>query len=215
MKILLGMACLLLTDLYASGPGRGHPSCHRRRRDQWILSVATRPFLLRGIASRPSARLTESGYPTMRTCSTPRAAFSSQDCGTCTFIRWRTWRWMRSLTSVAARDWHFSQFLAYGVTGVRNMNDGTGDVRLDAHAALPRAVALRGVDRDGAVPPSRGERLRGLAGRGAVASPVLPDVRIPARDGPVGWRRSRAQTSSLVRLLRHALAVQANRLSVL
>ena len=59
------------------------------------------------------------------------------------------------------------------------------------------------------------ERLRRLARRGAVASQVLPDVRIPARDGPAGRRRSRAHASALVRLLRHALAVQANRLPVL
>ncbi len=87
--------------------------------------------------------------------------------------------------------------------------------RRDGHTAVPRAVALSGVDGDGAVSPSRAERLRRLARRGAVASPVLPDVRIPARDGPAGRRRSRAQASALVRLLRHALAVQANRLPVL
>ena len=87
--------------------------------------------------------------------------------------------------------------------------------RRDAHTAVPRAVALSGVDGDGAVPPSRGERLRRLARRGAVASQVLPDVRIPARDGPAGRRRPRAHASALVRLLRHALAVQANRLPVL
>ncbi len=46
-------------------------------------------------------------------------------------------------------------------------------------------------------------------------SQVLPDVRIPAGDGPTGRRRPRAQASALVRLLRHALAVQANRLPVL
>ena len=28
----------------------------------------------------------------MRTCSMPRAASSSQGCGTCTSTRWRTWR---------------------------------------------------------------------------------------------------------------------------
>ena len=87
--------------------------------------------------------------------------------------------------------------------------------RRDAHAAVPRAVALCGMDGDGTVPPSRGERLRRLARRDAVASPVLPDLRVPARDGPTGWRRPRAQASALVRPLQHALAVQANRLPVL
>ena len=33
--------------------------------------------------------------------------------------------------SVAAQDWHFPLFLAHGVTGVRNMNDGTADVTLE------------------------------------------------------------------------------------
>ena len=106
---------------------------------------------------------------------------------------------------------HGTAARAPGLAPHRGLSAG----RRDAHAAVPRAVALSGVDGDGAVPPSRGERLRRLAGRGAVASPVLPDVRIPARDGPAGRRRSRAQASALVRLLRHALAVQANRLPVL
>src|SRR6185436_13626932 len=87
--------------------------------------------------------------------------------------------------------------------------------RRDARTAVPRAVALSGVDGDGAVPPSRGERLRRLARRGAVESQVLPDVRILAGDGPTGRRRARAQAPALMRLLRHALAVQANRLPVL
>src|SRR4026207_669656 len=30
----------------------------------------------------------------------------------------------RSIESVPALEWHFSLFLAHGVTGVRNMNDG-------------------------------------------------------------------------------------------
>jgi uncharacterized protein YciI len=34
------------------------------------------------------------------------------------------------VTWVAAMDWHFPLFLAWGVTAVRNMNDGTGDVSL-------------------------------------------------------------------------------------
>ena len=56
----------------------------------------------------------------------------------------------RSLKSVAARDWHFSLFLAYGVTGVRNMNDGTGDVRLELSKSVRRRLAegaLRGPPR--------------------------------------------------------------------
>jgi hypothetical protein len=30
--------------------------------------------------------------------------------------------------AIAAQDWHFPLFLAHGVTGVRNMNDGTADL---------------------------------------------------------------------------------------
>src|SRR6478735_7767393 len=87
--------------------------------------------------------------------------------------------------------------------------------RRDAHLVVPRAVALSGVDGDGAVPPSRSERLRRVAKRGELASQVLPDVRIIARDGPVGRRRPRAHASALVRLLWHTMAVQANWLPVL
>ena len=52
--------------------------------------------------------------------------------------------------SVAAADWHFPLFLAYGVTGVRNMNDGTADVTLELTKSVRRRLAegdLRGPPR--------------------------------------------------------------------
>ena len=56
----------------------------------------------------------------------------------------------RSIQSVAARDWHFPLFLAHGVTGVRNMNDGAGDVTLKLSKSVRRQLAegdLRGPPR--------------------------------------------------------------------
>jgi imidazolonepropionase-like amidohydrolase len=56
----------------------------------------------------------------------------------------------RSHESVAAQDWHFPLFLAHGVTGVRNMNDGTGDVTLELTKSVRRRLAkgdLRGPPR--------------------------------------------------------------------
>jgi imidazolonepropionase-like amidohydrolase len=56
----------------------------------------------------------------------------------------------RSTESVAAKDWHFPLFLAHGVTGVRNMNDGTGDVTLELSRRIRRQLAegdLRGPPR--------------------------------------------------------------------
>jgi imidazolonepropionase-like amidohydrolase len=47
----------------------------------------------------------------------------------------------RSFQSVAAQDWHFPLFLAHGVTGVRNMNDGTGDLTLELTKAVRRRLA--------------------------------------------------------------------------
>ena len=47
----------------------------------------------------------------------------------------------RSDKSVAAKDWHFPLFLAHGVTGVRNMNDGTGDVTLELSKSVRRRLA--------------------------------------------------------------------------
>jgi hypothetical protein len=43
--------------------------------------------------------------------------------------------------SVANVDWHFPLFLAFGVTGVRNMNDGTGDVTLEFTNSVKRRLA--------------------------------------------------------------------------
>ena len=51
--------------------------------------------------------------------------------------------------SVAAADWHFPLLLAHGVTGVRNMNDGTGDVTLE----LTKSVRRRLVEGDVRGPP--------------------------------------------------------------
>jgi len=47
----------------------------------------------------------------------------------------------RTDTSLAAQDWHFPLFLAYGVTGVRNMNDGTSDVTLKLTNSIRRRLA--------------------------------------------------------------------------
>jgi hypothetical protein len=55
-----------------------------------------------------------------------------------------------SIASVAAQDWHFPLFLAHGVTGVRNMNDGTGDLSLTLSKSVRRRLAegdLRGPPR--------------------------------------------------------------------
>jgi imidazolonepropionase-like amidohydrolase len=46
-----------------------------------------------------------------------------------------------AVSSVAAKDWHFPLFLAWGVTGVRNMNDGTGDVSLKLTNSVKRRLA--------------------------------------------------------------------------
>jgi imidazolonepropionase-like amidohydrolase len=46
-----------------------------------------------------------------------------------------------AVDSVAAMDWHFPLFLAWGVTGVRNMNDGTGDVSLRLTNSVKRRLA--------------------------------------------------------------------------
>ncbi len=56
----------------------------------------------------------------------------------------------RSHESVAAQEWHLPLFLAHGVTGVRNMNDGTGDVTLELTQSVRRQLAegdLRGPPR--------------------------------------------------------------------
>ena len=43
--------------------------------------------------------------------------------------------------SVTNADWHFPLFLAYGVTGVRNMNDATGDPTLELTNSVKRRLA--------------------------------------------------------------------------
>ena len=56
----------------------------------------------------------------------------------------------RSDASIAAQDWHFALFLAHGVTGVRNMNDGAGDLTLTLTKSVRRRVVegnLRGPSR--------------------------------------------------------------------
>ena len=55
----------------------------------------------------------------------------------------------RSTDEIAAQDWHFPLFLAHGVTGVRNMNDGMADLTLE----LTRSVKRRLADGDLRGPP--------------------------------------------------------------
>jgi imidazolonepropionase-like amidohydrolase len=43
--------------------------------------------------------------------------------------------------AIPPQDWHLPLFLAYGVTGVRNMNDGTGDVTLKLTNTIKRQLA--------------------------------------------------------------------------
>lgn len=45
------------------------------------------------------------------------------------------------VASSASADWHFPLFLAHGVTGVRNMNDGTADVSLELIHSVKRRLA--------------------------------------------------------------------------
>ena len=47
----------------------------------------------------------------------------------------------RSVESVAAWQWHLPLFLAWGVTGVRDMNDGTGDLDLKLTRSVKRRLA--------------------------------------------------------------------------
>lgn len=45
------------------------------------------------------------------------------------------------IDSVVAWEWHFPLFLAHGVTGVRNMNDGAGDLTLELANSVKRRVS--------------------------------------------------------------------------
>jgi imidazolonepropionase-like amidohydrolase len=49
--------------------------------------------------------------------------------------------WDMHVHSATSVDWHFPLFLAHGVTGVREMNDGTGDVTLDLTNSIRRRLA--------------------------------------------------------------------------
>lgn len=56
----------------------------------------------------------------------------------------------QTVETVVASDWHLPLFLAHGVTGVRNMNDGTGDLTLALTKSVRRRLAegqLRGPPR--------------------------------------------------------------------
>jgi hypothetical protein len=49
--------------------------------------------------------------------------------------------WDMHVHSVATADWHFPLFLAYGLTGVRNMNDGTADATLELTNSVRRRLS--------------------------------------------------------------------------
>ena len=49
--------------------------------------------------------------------------------------------WDMHVHSVRSADWHFPLLLAHGVTGVRDLNDGTGDVTLELTNSIRRQLA--------------------------------------------------------------------------
>ena len=49
--------------------------------------------------------------------------------------------WDMRVGSMTNAEWHFPLFLAYGVTGVRNMNDGTADATLKLTNSVKRRLA--------------------------------------------------------------------------
>ena len=178
-------------------------------------SIARRPALRSSTPASPTGTTTVQIFsPACRCCRAPMPAWISS----------RAAGWRRRLSTAGLRTRRRHGWRPRSARSTRNC-DATAE-RFAPHRRLsagrryasrrrPRVAAISRVDRDGAVPPSGGERVRRLARPGSMASAVLPDVRIPARDGAAGRRRSRAHAPAVVRLLRHALAVQANRLPVL
>lgn len=51
--------------------------------------------------------------------------------------------WDMRVGSVSNADWHFPLFLAHGITGVRNMNDGTADPTLELTRSVKRQLVER------------------------------------------------------------------------
>lgn len=88
--------------------------------------------------------------------------------------------------SIAAQDWHFPLFLAHGVTGVRNMNDGTGDVTLE----LTKTIRRRLAEGDLAGPP-----------RFLTAGPAV------GGEPPLGSKKVIARTAAEARVVVEQLAV--------
>lgn len=149
MKILLGIACLLLTDCTSGAPTVAIRAVTvvdvmngSLRAKQTVLVVGNR---ITAVGPADQVRIPDDadvvdatggfvipGLWDMHVHSVANVAVD------------------RSLESVAAQDWHFSLFLAHGVTGVRNMNDGTGDATLKLSKSVRRRLAegdLRGPPR--------------------------------------------------------------------
>ena len=149
IKILLGMACLLLTDCTPRAPAVVIRAVTvvdvidgSLRGNQTVLVAGNR---ITAVGPADQVRIPDDadlldaagrylipGLWDMHVHSVANVALDS------------------SLKSVAAQDWHFPLFLAHGVTGVRNMNDGTGDVTLELTKSVRRQLAegvLRGPPR--------------------------------------------------------------------
>jgi hypothetical protein len=87
--------------------------------------------------------------------------------------------WDMHVHSVTSADWHFPLFLAHGVTGVREMNDGTRDVTLELTNSIRRRLA----EGELAGPPrflSSGPSVEGDPPLGAV-NPVIVRTAAEAR----------------------------------
>ena len=159
MKILLGIACvLLIACTRARAPTvtirearTGAPTVAIRAvtvvdvmdgslRDKQTVLVAGNRITAVGPADK-------SGYRTMRTWSTATGGFLIPGLWDMHVHSVANVTWDMDVRSIGNAEWHFPLFLAYGVTGVRNMNDATADPTLELTRSVKRRLAdgrLRG-----------------------------------------------------------------------
>jgi imidazolonepropionase-like amidohydrolase len=152
MKILLGIACLLLTDCTPRAPTVAIRNARTRAPSVAIRAVTVVDVMKGSLLAKQTVLVVGNRITAVGPADQVRIPDDADLVdATGGFVIPGLWDMHvhsvgnvavdSSVKSVAAQDWHFSLFLAHGVTGVRNMNDGTGDVTLKLTKSVRRQLA--------------------------------------------------------------------------
>jgi Amidohydrolase family len=153
MKILLGIACLLLTAcMRARAPSVAIPEARTGAPTVAIRAVTVVDVMDGALRGKQTVLVTGNRITAVGPAEQVRIPHDANLVdATGGFLIPGLWdmhvhsvanvTWDMDVHSIGNAEWHFPLFLAYGVTSVRNMNDATADPTLELTRSVKRRLA--------------------------------------------------------------------------